>query len=133
MEYPEDHKIILLISDNQVDAHKIERQFMDTGAMECKLYRCTTINAAIEQIVKRNLKVDLVILDIRLHDAGAPEDIYSELKRHSGDIPVIILGGDSIAAHEQTDIIVAAGASGETSRDHFDELVALICRVIYAR
>lgn len=126
MAYEEHYKSILLVSDNQADIRRVEKQFMDTGALECRLLRCSTISAAKEQLGKEKLNIDIVILDLRLTNAGEPADMYKELQASSKDIPVIILSGDSEEEVRQAQHVAKDNALGITSRDNFDELVGLI-------
>lgn len=131
MAYEEIHKTILLVSDNQVDIRRIEKQFMDTGALECRLYRCSTIGAAGEQLGKKKFNIDVVILDTRLTNSGEPGDMYKELQISSQDIPVIILTGDSEEELSQAQLLAEGGAFGVTRRDNFDELIDLIRKTMY--
>ena len=125
-------KTILLISDNQSDIRKIERLFLDTGSMECKLLRCTTIAAALEQLGKAALAIDIVILDMRLADRGAFEGHYEQLS-HASAIPVILLTGDSEEEQAVATPVLAEGAAAHTHRDNLSSLVSTINAVLFPR
>lgn len=132
MPYEDRQKNILLISDNQIDIRRIEKQLMDTGSMDCRLYGCTTISAASMQLAKKGQEIDLIILDLRLQDEAGPEDPYKTLTENlEEDIPVIVLTGDSAGEQAQADLALAAGASGSVHREQFNNLVRLIGSLVY--
>lgn len=131
MTHEENHKTVLLISDNQVDIRGIEKQFTDTGDMDCRLYRCTTIDAAVEQLGAKRLKIDIIILDLRLQDVGSPEDQYKTIENSTHGIPVIVLTGDSEEDMAQAAPFMAAGASGHIHGGQFGPLMDLIHHLIF--
>ncbi len=119
-------KTILLVSDHQVDIRRIERQFMDTGGMDCRLFRCTAVSAAIEQIGKKNLVIDAIILDLRLDDATNAIDQYQMIKSASDDIPIIVMTGESEEERSLAAPLLEAGACNHIYKENFNSLIGII-------
>ena len=126
-------KTVLLVSDHQVDIRRIEKQFMDTGSMDCRLYRCTTIAAALEQLGRKNLTIDIIILDLRLDDPAATGSHYQTIKTDAGDIPIIVLTGDSEEERRLAEPIIASGAADHIYKDNFGSLVWTIGNLLFSK
>lgn len=129
----ENFKTVLLISDHQVDIRRIEKQFMDTGSMDCRLYRCTTIAAAMEQLGRKNLTIDIIILDLRLDDPAATGSHYQTIKSEAEDIPVIILTGESENECAQAEPLMSSGAAAHIYKDSFGSLVRTIGSLLFSK
>lgn len=127
------HKTVLLVSENQGDSQHIERQFMDTGGLLCKLYRCTLVSAALEQLGNKKLSIDVIILDLRIPGAESPEALYRTLKKASGEIPIIVLTGDTAEECAIARPILEAGASGHIHRETIRSLISLIGSVLFPK
>ncbi len=123
-------KGVLLVSDNQVDVQRIERQFMDTGSMSCQMCHCSTIDDAIRHMANKGLKTDIIILDLRLKGAVLPLETYKRMSAGSGETPIIALTGDSEGEYAIGTMVIKAGAAGQTHRGKFDQLTGLIKAVI---
>ena len=129
--YDEEKKIVLLISDNMPDLRRIEKEFLEASSVNCLLYRSTTISGALEQLGRVNLKIDIVIYDLRLKDASVPLDQYKELEKDGDGVPIILLTGDEEDDIASAKPLLEAGAFGHTHRSEFRMLVQLIRKVIY--
>lgn len=119
-------KGVLLVSDNQVDVQRIERQFMDTGSLACQMCHCSTIDDAIRHMANKTLRTDVIILDLRLKGTVLPLETYKRMFAGSGETPIIALTGDSGGEHAIGALVVKAGAAGQTHRGKFDQLTGLI-------
>lgn len=131
--YEEQHRCILLISDNQIDIRRIETQFMDTGCMDCRLNRCTTITAAQELLKNKSKTIDIVILDMRLLDSSVSEDHYNLIKSSAGDIPIIILTGNKEEESKNAGLLVSSGAAAHIHLNNFGSLVRTIQATLFPR
>lgn len=127
------HKTVLLVSENHGDSQHIERQFMDTGGMHCKLYRCTMVSAALEQLGNKKLNIDIIILDLRLPGSENPVALYEALKKGSGEIPVIVLTGDTEEEQALAQPVLAAGASAHIHRETIRSLIPIIGSVLFPK
>ncbi|HTK83955.1 MAG TPA: response regulator [Patescibacteria group bacterium] len=124
------HKGVLLVSDNQVDVQRIERQFMDTGSLACQMSHCSTIDDAIRHMGNTALKTDIIILDLRLKGTVLPLETYKRMSAGSAQTPIIALTGESDGEHAIGTMLIKAGAAGQTHRGKFDQLTGLIKSVI---
>lgn len=104
---------------------------MDTGGLECKLFRCTLLSAALEQLGNKKLNIDIIIIDLRLKGVGDPSGFYKTLKDAAPHIPVIVLTGLNENEHVQAASLMAAGASGHIHRENFNTLFSLIRSSLY--
>jgi CheY-like chemotaxis protein len=124
-------KNILLVSDNLADIRRIERLFMDTGGLECKLFPCTMINAAIEQLDNKKLNFDVILLDLRLQNKASFEDNFGLLSSHSTNLPMIILTGDSEEEQANALPVIADGAFAQIHQGNLSSLASIIKKALY--
>lgn len=132
MSTQENFKAVLLVSDNQVDIRRIEKQFMDTGGLDCRLYRCTSIDAALEQLGKKGLVIDIIILDLRLDDAEASGSHIATIKQGAGDIPVIVLTGESEEERSHVTSEMSSDIAAHIHKDNIGSLVRTISSIIFS-
>lgn len=126
MEYTDNHRKIMLVSDNQSDIRRMERQFMDVGGMECRLYQCATLDRALLQLQKKEPEADVVILDLRLKGAGEPAELYKAMQAGARDIPIVLLTDSGDPGRAQAAPALAAGAQGHVDREQFAGLTNLM-------
>jgi CheY-like chemotaxis protein len=126
-------KKILLVSDNLADIRRIQRLFMDTGGLECKLYPCTRIEAAVEQLNNNKLSFDIIILDLRLENNASFEGGFETLFSHITDLPIIVLTGDSQDEQASALPVIADGAFAQIHKDSLASLVRIISDALYPR
>jgi CheY-like chemotaxis protein len=131
MTNEESYKSVLLVSDNQVDIQYIESKFMDTGGLVCKLFRCSLLSAALEQLGNKKLNIDVIIIDLRLKEAEDPSGFYKTIKNAAPHIPVIVLTGLDKNQHTQAASLIAAGASAHIHRENFNILYSLIRSALF--
>jgi hypothetical protein len=88
----ESNKIdVLLITDSQVAFKKIQRQFMDTSIIMCRLIHSGNITSTLYNLEVRNFQPQIIILDlnfIRLHNI---EDTFLQLKETTNGAHLFLL------------------------------------------
>lgn len=131
MSQPDGKKIALLVSDNQVDIRGIEQEVTGNDALNCQLYRCTTMGAAAEQLGKRGIKANIIILDLRLKEAHPPEIMYRALKDFARNTPIILLTDNNAEGIAKAEAIVVTGAAAYTHREEFSALPELIGSLLF--
>jgi DNA-binding NtrC family response regulator len=131
MKFDHLDKNVLLVSDNAADVRHIERQFMDTGTMNCQLCQYNTIEEALGHVRNQSLRTDIVILDLRLKGAFLPLETYKRMVAGSGEIPLIVLTGESKGEAAVGDLVIKAGAVGQTHRGQFGQLTNLIKDLLF--
>lgn len=123
--YKEVDKIILFISENEGDVRRVERLFMDTGGMACRLHHSPGTVSALEYMANETHKVDVIILDIRLQ-LNADEDFYSKIKAAAPETPVLILTGESEEERAAAAPALKEGANGSINREDFTTIIQQI-------
>lgn len=121
---------IMFITDNQVDAKKIEKAFMDIGSMECLLFTCATVDQAVQYIDQRQIAMEVVILDLHIKGGQSPDTLCADVIERIPGVPVMALDVKSEDSTVQAAAIRASGAADYMDRTQFDELVFRIKKLI---
>ena len=115
---------ILLVEDHAIFAKALLRVLHERGQLDVKAV-ATTAEEAIEKLPQ--LDVDLVLVDVSLpHRSGI--SLVLLLREKYPDLPCVMLSGH-VSQHYARRLL-AAGARGYLVKDHIDEILEGIRRVL---
>jgi DNA-binding NarL/FixJ family response regulator len=121
---------VLLISNNEIDNKKIQRELMDPTLLACRLFNFSSVDSAISKMEKTKANVDVIILDLSVQFNASDFEVCQNLHAVSENIKIIVLTDffdDTVSLELYKDLGVAA----QTNRNHFSELQNLLRAVLY--
>ncbi|HET6823846.1 MAG TPA: response regulator transcription factor [Anaerolineales bacterium] len=115
---------ILLVEDHEVFAQAILRVLRERGHLDVVAV-AQSAEEALDQIP--NIDIDLVLVDVSLpYESGI--DLVLDLQKKYPDLPCVMLSGH-VSQHYARGSL-AAGARGYLVKDHMEEIVDGIQRVL---
>ena len=115
---------ILLVEDHEIFARALLRVLRERGQMDIVAV-ARSAEEALEQIAE--LEVDLVLVDVSLpHGSGI--NLVMSLQQKYPDLPCIMLSGHVSQHYARRSL--AAGARGYLVKDHAEEILSGIQRVL---
>ena len=126
--FQEDQAHILLVEDDSVWASLVKRYLKKTLYT---LYHVVTLEEA-QKMLESSDFIDAILLDLNLPDAKGGIKTFTTVAEYSGNIPVIILTGESEGSLWLE--VMKAGASGWLQKEKIDKKgYAIEVIVRYAR
>jgi len=85
---------ILLLEDSRVDAHILKIMLKNHVLCQCNVEHALNMQEA-EAILKSEIDIDIILLDLGLPDTKDALDTYERIKSIPRKIPVVVLTGES--------------------------------------
>ena len=115
---------ILLVEDHEIFARALQRVLIERGHLDVVAV-AQSAEEALEKIA--GLEVDLVLVDVSLPERSGISLVLS-LQQKYPELPCVMLSGHVSPHYARSSL--AAGARGYLVKDHADEILSGIKRVL---
>ncbi len=99
-------KIIAFVEDD-ADIREFTTEFMQEWG--CRVFAGENVAGVLRELDKASLRPDMLVCDYRLPDNQTALDVMRQMREHCGDLPVLVVTGDTAA--ETLQAIQKSGAS----------------------
>ncbi|WP_404419359.1 diguanylate cyclase domain-containing protein [Marinospirillum sp.] len=105
--------VVLIIEDEPGDAELIRIQLLERDPKAFDVYLVPSLTEAKSQLEQKNLKPDVILLDLNLPDSTGPETV-KRCRAIAPEVPLVVLTG--LDDHQATEVAIEAGAEDYLSK-----------------
>lgn len=120
---------VLLISSNEIDYKRIQRQLLDPTLLNCRLFHFSNVESAISKINSSQSNIDIIILDLSVALNPSDKEVCQSLNALSEEMKVVLLT-DYVDETVSLELYKTLGVAAQTNRNKYYELQSLLRTVL---
>jgi DNA-binding response OmpR family regulator len=117
---------LLLVCDNEAYIRNIKTRLERSITVRCYVWHCLTLLEGLNYLDHKDLRADIVLLDLGLIGTDNPKTIYEKMGKAAHGIPIIALTGRSQEEHDLAIFVMEAGAADHMIRGDFSRITDVL-------